>query len=155
MAWNIWPSELQVSPTNAQWSIGWGFSPHQIIRRNMSWLLGREASREKTWGWEGNKSCLYTRCDTQWCIRTNGHNFNEWIQILSNIHWWLFKLLRIYFLKQKYEVFETFKVFKGLVENNLRKKIKSIKYENGGEYVKRDIQQLCVSKGIWMEQLVP
>ena len=42
----------------------------------------------------------------------------------------------VYFLKKKYEVFETFKVFKSLTENNLRKKIKSIRYDDGGEYVK-------------------
>ena len=39
----------------------------------------------------------------------------------------------VYFMKQKSEVFETFKVFKALVENRFGKKIKSITLDNGGE----------------------
>ena len=38
----------------------------------------------------------------------------------------------IYFLKHKYEVFETFKVFNSLVENTLGKKIKELILEYGG-----------------------
>ena len=49
----------------------------------------------------------------------------------------------VYFLKQKYEVFETFKIFKGLAENTLEKNIKERIYNNGGEHVKREFQQLC------------
>ena len=44
----------------------------------------------------------------------------------------------IYFLKHKFEVFENFKVFKGLVENTLGKNIKALKSNNGGEYIKRE-----------------
>ena len=44
----------------------------------------------------------------------------------------------IYFLKKKYEVFETFKIFKSLAENTLGKKIKSLISDNGGEYIKRE-----------------
>ena len=54
----------------------------------------------------------------------------------------------VYFMKQILEVFEIFKVFKALVENSFRKKIKSIRLDNGGEYIKRDFQQYCESKGI-------
>ena len=42
----------------------------------------------------------------------------------------------IYFMKQKSEVFENFKVFKVMVENSFNKKIKSIRSDNGGEYIK-------------------
>ena len=41
-------------------------------------------------------------------------------------------------MKQKSEVFETFKVFKAIVENSFNKNIKSIRFDGGGEYVKRD-----------------
>ena len=44
----------------------------------------------------------------------------------------------IYFMKLKSEVFETFKIFKSIVENSFNKKIKSIISDGGGEYVKRD-----------------
>ena len=43
----------------------------------------------------------------------------------------------VYFMKQKSEVFEIFKVFKALIENSFRKKIKSIRSDNGGKYIKR------------------
>ena len=43
-------------------------------------------------------------------------------------------------MKKKSKVFEDFKVFKALAENNLEKKIKSIRSDNGGEYIKRDFQ---------------
>ena len=45
-------------------------------------------------------------------------------------------------MKKKSKVFKTFKDFKSLVENSFGKKIKSIRYDNGGEYVKRYFQQL-------------
>ena len=53
------------------------------------------------------------------------------------------RLCWIYFLKLKSEVFETFKIFKSLVQNTAGKKFKAIKYDNGGEYIKRDFKQLC------------
>ena len=62
---------------------------------------------------------------------------------------------QIYFMKLKSEVFETFKSFKAMVENKFNKKIKSIRSDGGGEYVKRDFQNFCESEGIRMEQSVP
>ena len=43
----------------------------------------------------------------------------------------------IYFMKQKSEVFDTFKGFKAMVENSFSKKIKSIIFDKQGEYIKR------------------
>ena len=58
-------------------------------------------------------------------------------------------------MKQKSEVFESFKVFKAMVENNFNKKIKSIRYDKGGEYTKGYFHSLCESEGFRMEHLVP
>nr|GEU75599.1 hypothetical protein [Tanacetum cinerariifolium] len=41
----------------------------------------------------------------------------------------------VYLLKHKHEVFETFKVFKNEVENQLGKIIKSLRSDRGGEYI--------------------
>ncbi|GKF77010.1 retrotransposon protein, putative, ty1-copia subclass, partial [Tanacetum coccineum] len=41
----------------------------------------------------------------------------------------------VYLLKHKHEVFETFKVFKNEVENQLRKTIKAIRSDHSGEYI--------------------
>ena len=43
----------------------------------------------------------------------------------------------IYFMKLKSEFFETFKSCQAMVENSFNKKIKSIRSDGGGEYVKR------------------
>ena len=44
----------------------------------------------------------------------------------------------IYFIEQKQEDFDTFKVFKAMVKNSFSKKIKSIRFNEGGEYIKRE-----------------
>ena len=61
----------------------------------------------------------------------------------------------VYFMKQKSEVFGILKFFKSMIENSFRKNIKSIRSDNGGEYIKRDFRQYCESEGIQMEHLVP
>ncbi|GJY22736.1 retrotransposon protein, putative, ty1-copia subclass [Tanacetum coccineum] len=43
----------------------------------------------------------------------------------------------VYLMKHKHEVFETFKVFQNEVENQLGKKIKAIRSDQGGEYLSR------------------
>ena len=75
-------------------------------------------------------------------------NFLTFIDGCSRFCW-------VYFMKQKSEVFRTFKVFKALVENSFEKKIKSIRSDNGGEYIKIDFHHYCESEGIRMEHLVP
>ena len=66
-------------------------------------------------------------------IPTNSINgcsyFLIFIDDFSRYYW-------IYFMKQKSEFFETFKVFKAMVENSFNKNIKSIIHDKGGEYIK-------------------
>ena len=45
-------------------------------------------------------------------------------------YWW------VHFLKHKSEVFDLFKVFRALVENQSGRKLKILRSDNGGEYVK-------------------
>ena len=40
----------------------------------------------------------------------------------------------LYFLRKKYEVFDIFKEFKALVENQTEKRIKVLRIDNGGEF---------------------
>ena len=49
----------------------------------------------------------------------------------------------VYFLKLKYEVFETLKVWKSLVENACGDKIKVLRTDNGKAYVNKILQHLC------------
>ena len=61
----------------------------------------------------------------------------------------------MYFLKLKSEVFETFKVYKYLVENACGNKIKVLRTENGKEYINNNLQHICEECGIQMQHSVP
>ena len=46
----------------------------------------------------------------------------------------------IYFLEKKSEVFDRFKEFKALVENQIEKKIKVLRTDNGGEFYSKEFE---------------
>ena len=49
----------------------------------------------------------------------------------------------IYFLRRKYEVFDRFKEFNDLVENQKEKRIKVLRTDNGGEFYGNEFEELC------------
>ena len=49
----------------------------------------------------------------------------------------------IYFLRKKYKVFDKFKEFKALVENQTEKRIKVLRTINGGELCRNEFEELC------------
>jgi transposase InsO family protein len=49
----------------------------------------------------------------------------------------------IYFLRNKYEVFDRFKEFKVLVENQTEKIIKVLRTDNGGEFCRNEFEEFC------------
>ena len=61
----------------------------------------------------------------------------------------------VYFLKQKSEVFEIFKVFKFVVENLSGKNIKVLTTNNGNKYVNKKLQHICVYNVIQIQHFVP
>ncbi|GKB78782.1 retrotransposon protein, putative, ty1-copia subclass [Tanacetum coccineum] len=60
----------------------------------------------------------------------------------------------VYLLKHKHEVFETFKVFKNEVENQLGKTIKAIRSDCGGEYISQEFKDYLKANGI-VQQITP
>ncbi|GJW25670.1 retrotransposon protein, putative, ty1-copia subclass [Tanacetum coccineum] len=60
----------------------------------------------------------------------------------------------VYILKHKHEVFETFKVFKNEVENQLGKIIKALQSDRGGEYISQAFKDYLKACGI-VQQLTP
>ncbi|GJX19671.1 retrotransposon protein, putative, ty1-copia subclass [Tanacetum coccineum] len=60
----------------------------------------------------------------------------------------------VYLLKHKHEIFETFKVFKNEVENQLRKTIKALRSDQGGEYISQEFKDYLKACGI-VQQLTP
>ncbi|KAG7311034.1 hypothetical protein JYU34_003892, partial [Plutella xylostella] len=61
----------------------------------------------------------------------------------------------IYFMDRKSEVFEKFKLFKVLVENETGSKIKTLRSDNGGEYMSNQFQEYLKSSGIKHQTTVP
>ncbi|GJT38811.1 retrotransposon protein, putative, ty1-copia subclass [Tanacetum coccineum] len=60
----------------------------------------------------------------------------------------------VYLLKHKHEVFETFKVLKNEVENQLGKTIKALRSDRGGEYISQKFKDYLKACGI-VQQLTP
>ena len=58
-------------------------------------------------------------------------------------------------MKHKSKVLGIFKVFKAMVENSFKKKIKSIRSDKEGEYIKREFHHYYELEGIQMEHSVP
>lgn len=61
----------------------------------------------------------------------------------------------IYFLKKKSEVFDRFKEFKALVENQTEKKIKVLRTDNGGEFCCKEFEEFCKKCGIARQKTTP
>lgn len=61
----------------------------------------------------------------------------------------------VYFLKAKDEVFSCFKTFKNLVENQTGKTIKTLRTDNGGEYLSTVFEQFLKDSGIVHQLTVP
>jgi hypothetical protein len=61
----------------------------------------------------------------------------------------------IYFLKTKDEVFDRFKEFRALVENQSGRRIQVLRSDNGGEYTSNEFVEYCVVEGIKKELTVP
>ena len=54
----------------------------------------------------------------------------------------------VYFLRQKYDVFVTFKKWKCLVENETGKRLKCFRSRNGGEYYSHEFEDYLSTNGI-------
>jgi hypothetical protein len=61
----------------------------------------------------------------------------------------------IYFLRKKFEVFDKFKEFKALVENQTEKKIKVLRTDNGGEFCGNEFEEFCKKCGIARQKTTP
>jgi hypothetical protein len=62
---------------------------------------------------------------------------------------------RIYFLRQKSEVFQHLKDFKDLVDTQSEKNIKVLRTDNGGEYLNHEIHNLFHEAWIQLQHTIP
>jgi hypothetical protein len=61
----------------------------------------------------------------------------------------------VYCIRKKYDVFDTFKKWKALVENETGKRLKCLRSYNGGEYCSNDFDDYFSYHGIHREKKVP
>ena len=61
----------------------------------------------------------------------------------------------IYLLKKKSQVFDRFKEFKALVENETEKRIKVLRTDNSGEFCRNEFEELCKKCGIERHKTTP
>ena len=61
----------------------------------------------------------------------------------------------IYFLKKKSEVFDRFKEFKALVENQTKNKLKVLRTNNAGEFYSKEFEEFCKKCGIARQKTTP
>ncbi|TNV99076.1 hypothetical protein C5H24_12405, partial [Xylella fastidiosa] len=61
----------------------------------------------------------------------------------------------VYFMKHKSEVFEVFKKWKAMVENETDLKVKRLRSDNGGEYELGEFKKACALFGIRLERTPP
>lgn len=65
------------------------------------------------------------------------------------------RMTKVYMIKNKSQVFDCFVKYKNLVENQLNRKIKKIRSDNGGEYCNAKFQRLCDESGIIHQKSCP
>eukprot|EP00253_Pinus_taeda_P023188 PITA_23188 len=60
----------------------------------------------------------------------------------------------IYCIRNKFDVFDTFKKWKALVENETGKRLKCLRSDNRGEYCSKEFDRYCLENGIRREKTV-
>jgi hypothetical protein len=58
------------------------------------------------------------------------------------------RMTAVFFLKNKLEAFENFKIYKEMVENEMDSKIKCLISDNGGEFTLKELMEYCSNHGI-------
>ena len=65
------------------------------------------------------------------------------------------RMMFVYPIKKKSEVFEKFKMLKAQVETQYDSKIRCIRLDNGGEYISKRFNQYCANQGIAHQTSAP
>jgi hypothetical protein len=58
------------------------------------------------------------------------------------------RMTTVFFLKNKSEAFENFKIYKEMVENEMDSRIKCLRSDNGGEFTSKEFMDYCNNHGI-------
>ena len=155
MAWNIWTHELQVSSSTEQ---GWDGGRLPPIKSSNGACIGCVVGNHPECNYEKGKEMRDTQTlglvhlDIIGSLPTPSYGGSRYVLIFIDDYW---RFCWAYFLKLKYEVFETLKIWKALVKSQSGNKIKILRNDNGREYVNKNLQRLCEECGIQMQHSVP
>ena len=61
----------------------------------------------------------------------------------------------VYCIQKKSDVFNTFKKWKALVENETGKKLKCLRSDNGDEFCSKEFDNYCSYNGIRRQKTIP
>ncbi|GJS98311.1 retrovirus-related pol polyprotein from transposon TNT 1-94 [Tanacetum coccineum] len=100
---------------------------------------------------DGINAAINSRGNTALWHQRLGHMSEKGMKILASNA----RKVWVYFLKNKSEVFNTFKKWKATVENETNLRVKCLKSDNGGEYSSQDFIEYCVENGIRMLKTIP
>lgn len=92
-----------------------------------------------------SKSLEVVHIDLCGPMRTKGLNGEQYFMLLINDYT---RIIWVFFLKNKLEAFECFRIYKDMVENEIDLKIKFLRSNNGGECMSKGFQHFCEEKGI-------
>jgi transposase InsO family protein len=77
--------------------------------------------------------------------RTKGLKGEKYFMLLVDDYT---RMTAVFFLKNKSEAFENFKIYKEMVENEMDSKIKCLRSDNGGEFTSKEFMDYCNNHGI-------
>jgi transposase InsO family protein len=77
--------------------------------------------------------------------KTKGLKGDKYCMLLVNDYT---RMTEVFFLKNKSEAFENFKIYKEMVENEMDSKIKCLRYDNGGDFTSKEFMDYCSNHGI-------
>ena len=85
-------------------------------------------------------------------IKTKGFYSERYFMILFDD---FTRMIWVEFLKEKFETFEKFKVFKNRVENKLGMKIKCLRSNRGGEFTSNEFNKFCEANSTKRQCIAP
>jgi hypothetical protein len=80
--------------------------------------------------------------------KTNGLKGERYFMLLVDDYT---RMAAVFFLKNKSEAFENFKIYKEMVENEMDSRIKCLRSDNGGEFISKEFMDYCNSHRIKMQ----
>ena len=154
MAWEVWPSKLQLQQLQ-NISMVEGLA---VIKATTGickgCVVGKHPEHKFDRGMTIWASCILglINFDISGPMPTTSMNgswyFLTFIDDCSRYTW-------VFFIKKKSEVLEKFTELKDLIKNAFGKKIKILRSENGREYISNDLLHICSQIGIHIQHSVP